>query len=317
MWYEAKYKINKAFFVSEYVVKHISLRSISRTTGADIRSLKRMLKFYGINQRPVAESIREQNQKNKELFKKKYGVENPFQTQRVKDIIQEKRNKKSHEIYEKVEKTNLKRYGVRNQFQRKDLVLSTEKSKEAARISLKRSWDRLNPEEKMIRKEKIENGVFSKYGYKNPFQIPEVISKIQNKRNTKEIIDDIRRKNENNGIWVPVDLLSEWEKYHRKVMSITRQKRKVLFSEWDGLCYYTRKKLITNEEFRKENPSLPLTKNKLQPTVDHKISIFYGFMNNIPPEEIAELENLCICSRVQNCIKNNKTEDSYVKGSDS
>jgi hypothetical protein len=40
------------------------------------------------------------------------------------------------------------------------------------------------------------------------------------------------------------------------------------------------------------------------PTIDHKNSVFYGFMNNIPPEDISDISNLCITKRFINSSKN-------------
>ena len=44
--------------------------------------------------------------------------------------------------------------------------------------------------------------------------------------------------------------------------------------------------------------------DKSYPTIDHKISVFNGFINNISPEEISQLENLCITKRTNNSKKN-------------
>ncbi len=44
------------------------------------------------------------------------------------------------------------------------------------------------------------------------------------------------------------------------------------------------------------------------PTIDHKISVHYGFINNINPEEISSLENLCLTKRRINSKKNSKID---------
>jgi hypothetical protein len=75
--------------------------------------------------------------------------------------------------------------------------------------------------------------------------------------------------------------------------------------------FYTNEKLITNEEFRKNNPNKQLNTNLLQPTIDHKLSIFYGFNNEIPANLIGFIDNLCICSRLSNCQKQKKIEFQY------
>ena len=47
------------------------------------------------------------------------------------------------------------------------------------------------------------------------------------------------------------------------------------------------------------------------PSLDHKVSILYGFENGIPPEEISDLKNLCITKRSLNSSKGFKTEELY------
>jgi hypothetical protein len=50
------------------------------------------------------------------------------------------------------------------------------------------------------------------------------------------------------------------------------------------------------------------TKN--YPTIDHKVSVLYGFKNGIEPEEISKLDNLCITKRILNIIKGSKCYNS-------
>ena len=45
------------------------------------------------------------------------------------------------------------------------------------------------------------------------------------------------------------------------------------------------------------------------PTIDHKISIFFGFINKISVEEISRIENLCLTKRILNLKKNHKLFD--------
>lgn len=61
----------------------------------------------------------------------------------------------------------------------------------------------------------------------------------------------------------------------------------------------------------KENLNLDAT-DRLYPTIDHKISVYHGFMNNIPPEEICDINNLCITKRSINCSKGSTNYDKYL-----
>lgn len=99
-----------------------------------------------------------------------------------------------------------------------------------------------------------------------------------------------------NGNQIPDEKLTEWQIYRRKVVNITNRLRKNLFQTWNGYDFY-------DGEYIKENLFLP-PKDKNYPTIDHKMSVYYGFINNIEPEEIANIENLCITKRKINSSKN-------------
>jgi len=96
---------------------------------------------------------------------------------------------------------------------------------------------------------------------------------------------------------------SEWELYNKKCRNITKKNRKKILEKWDGYDYY-------DGEYIKENFKLK-SFNKNYPTIDHKISIFYGFKNNITPEDISDINNLCITKKFNNCKKYQKSEKEY------
>ena len=125
--------------------------------------------------------------------------------------------------------------------------------------------------------------------------------------------DEFRKSMELDRKWVPLERLSEYEIYKRRVKKETRKWKKELFSKWDGRDYYTGEKLITYEEWKRKRNGLHVSKNKLQPTIDHKISVVYGFNKDIEPEAIGNIDNLCICSRDINVRKNYQTNEQYDK----
>lgn len=49
--------------------------------------------------------------------------------------------------------------------------------------------------------------------------------------------------------------------------------------------------------------------NPMYRTIDHKTSIFNGYMENIEPSIIGGINNLCICSRIYNTTKGIKCND--------
>ena len=53
--------------------------------------------------------------------------------------------------------------------------------------------------------------------------------------------------------------------------------------------------------------------NSDYPTIDHKISMWYGFENDISPEIIGGIDNLCITKSKINRNKSYKNADEYIK----
>ena len=93
-------------------------------------------------------------------------------------------------------------------------------------------------------------------------------------------------------------LTKDFDIYKRKVYRLTRKIKNNLINLWDGCDYY-------DNEYIKNNFDLPYH-HKNYPTVDHKISIFEGFKNNITPEEISDISNLCFTKRYINSQKYTK-----------
>jgi len=76
-----------------------------------------------------------------------------------------------------------------------------------------------------------------------------------------------------NGIMAPDELTSDLCLYKRRVKNETYKWKKIIFEKWNGYDYY-------DNEYIKNNLSLKST-DRLYPTIDHKDSILYGFLNNI------------------------------------
>lgn len=97
--------------------------------------------------------------------------------------------------------------------------------------------------------------------------------------------------------------LTEYQEYRRLVDNLTNRNKKELYENWDGYDYY-------DNEYIRDNFELN-SGDKNYPTIDHKKSVIYGFDNNISPEEISNIENLCITKRTINSSKNYKTEEEF------
>lgn len=131
-------------------------------------------------------------------------------------------------------------------------------------------------------REKTIKTCIERYGEICPSRNIDVMSKIKNTR--------IER-----GLETPKCELSDYQKYRKIIRKLTNVNKKILFENWNGFDYY-------DNEYIKDNFSYNSNDN-LYPTIDHKISIFQGFKENIKPELISSIDNLCITKRIINSKK--------------
>jgi len=105
------------------------------------------------------------------------------------------------------------------------------------------------------------------------------------------------------GDYIKDEDLTNWNLYRRNVRKLTERNRQELLDTWCGLDYY-------DNEYIKDNFKYKHT-DLLFPSLDHKISIIYGFINNVSPEEIADISNLCITKKKHNSSKGQLTEEQF------
>ena len=132
-------------------------------------------------------------------------------------------------------------------------------------------------------KEKNRKTCLEKYGYEHNGSVPELINKRKKSLN--------KNKNFNE--------YTLFKKYKNKVIYETSKNLKLLLNDWDGYDFY-------DKEYIKDNYNLPYF-HKNYPTIDHKISIYEGFKNNISIENISDISNLCITKRWLNSKKGKKS----------
>lgn len=248
----------------------------------------------------------------------------------------------SEQVKTKSKKTNLQKYGQETTLNLKNVKDARNKSlldnKDIINIKRKNAWtvDKVN-QAKDVREQTLINlygvntvmkidGVIDKISQSNKISqnLPEVrqkiidtlllrysVTSISKLDSTKDKIRETsnirygsnhylssnirRRECEESGKWTPLDLVSDFRRYHRLCISETNKNKKQLFLLWNGKCHYTGEILITDK--------LKYNDTKYR-TIDHKISIFNGFVNNTPPVEIGALGNLVVCSRSINSRKN-------------
>jgi len=175
----------------------------------------------------------------------------------------------------KISKTNIKKYGAKNISQNVDI-----KNKKI-KTSLK-NYGVSHPMKSDIILNKIKDINIEKYGCENPMSNEDVKNKMIK---TKQKL----------GIYLHNSDRDDFVNYKLKVRSLTSKNKKMLFENWSGYDYY-------DNEFIKNN----ISNDRNYPTIDHRISVRYGFDNNIEPEEISKLENLCITKRALNSSKGAK-----------
>lgn len=222
----------------------------------------------------------EQHIKREQSNLEKYGTKYPKQNK--------EENKRITELHDK---TNLEKYGD-------GYYCNSEQSKE----TIKEKYGNHSNLFQQIIVPRLQE----KYGVINVFQ-------LDNIKNNEKVINKRRITLEIMGNWISLDLLSEFEKYKRNVLAETRKNLKTLWKEWDGFDFYNKQKLITNEEYNIINPDKHKNTNKLQPSVDHKVPILRGFLENIDYKVIGSINNLCITSRQNNSIKNTLRDKEFLE----
>jgi len=178
----------------------------------------------------------------------------------------------NNEVKEKGKQTNLKKYGF-------ECSLQNKKIKDKA----KKTNQNLYGNENFTNREKFKETCLKKYGVENVFQ----------NENIKNKISATRVKL---GIQMFPELRTPFQKYKLIVRRFTQRVKKTFIENWNGYDYYDNEYIIDNYNLKSNDRNYP--------TIDHKKSVFFGFMNNIPAEEIGSIYNLCITKRYINSSKN-------------
>ena len=266
--------------------------------------------------------------------------ENPFSNPETIKKIKKIKKEKYGENYEKIrlkrEKTMIKKYGVKNALENKDIMdkmkikINNRTEKEVEDIQNKRKKTcskKYGINYLQIFKEKREKTMIKKYGVKNALENKDIMDKMKIKINNrtdeeKEQIlnkhiktclkkygtefatsnEDVKKKQLKTrilkGYIMDPKNKSDWEIYWSKVRNLTRKNKQELYNNWDGFDYYDNEYIVEN--------LLLNSNNKYYPTIDHKISVYHGFKDNHSPEYISSIENLCITKKTLNSKKGKK-----------
>ncbi len=192
--------------------------------------------------------------------------------------------------------TSFDRYGVDNYSKTDECkvrVENTNMSKFGFKTNL------ISPEYK----ESIKEILFDKYGTKNFWEIKEVnvkkkLSLIDINKIEKTILVESEK------LYKSVIDNDDYLIYRNECRRLTNSNVKELLNNWTGLDYYDSDDISDNFNLKHNDPSYP--------TVDHKTSIYFGFIKKIDPIFIGSIENLCITKRSLNSKKRDLCEDEFL-----
>jgi len=290
----------------------------------NIEKEKTCLEKYGEKSFSLTEEF---SKKFKETSMVRYGVDNP---------------NKNIDIRNKTKKTCLEKYGFTTHLLQPEIVdknriwMSSDKFKEKSKISLLEKYGvdsfskteefkKILESKKDIIIEKIKQTFLERYGVDSSFKTDKFKKRyrenilsikqkkidtcmekygVENVSQVKEIYDKILNTKINNDYIIPDHLLTKWEIYKKETRKLTNKIKKSIYENWDGYDYY-------DNEYIKGYQSYSHV-HRFYPTIDHKISVYYGFMNNIEPKEICDTSNLCITKRYINSIKNKIIESEFI-----
>ncbi len=213
---------------------------------------------------------------------------------------------KTKEYIEKTKKTNNEKYGV-------DFYLQTEEIKE---IRIEKNIEKYGVDHHMKSKEFIEyfkKNTKAKFGVDNISKLDYIKEKKRETFNKNHGVDHIFSSNKIKGDffekkygynpYIPEEKKNDFDIYKNEVWRLTYKIKKKLIKDWDGYDYY-------DKEIIKDNYNLHYNDNNY-PSIDHKISIYFGFVNKIDPSIIGDKNNLCITKRSINKRKGVLSESEF------
>lgn len=211
--------------------------------------------------------------KNRQTSLINFGVDNPSKSiiikEKVKKTISEFSVEKLEEMNKKYKETLLEKYKVDNPSKSQEV-----KDKRKLTMNLRYGVDFFVTHEDFLTKSKetfIQN-----YGVEHPMKIRKEVENRLKKRGLQLETNDYRI-------------------YRKKVDYLTKKNKKILFENWNGFDYYDGEFILDNFDLSGQHGDYP--------TIDHKVSVYFGFTNNIEASEIASLSNLCITKRRINSKK--------------
>jgi hypothetical protein len=199
----------------------------------------------------------------------------------------------------KNKKTNLEKYGCENSFQSEEVKYKIKET------NLRKYGVEYPTQSKDIR-DKIKQISLERYGVEYPVKSDKVKDKIKKtcieryKSSCFLSSEEMKKIRIEVGTKIPEELKTDYESYRDRVRYLTDKIRSDVFENWNGYDFY-------DGEYIKDN-FIYSPGHKMYPTIDHRISIHFGFINKIDPELISDISNICITKRGINSSKNSKCD---------
>lgn len=243
----------------------------------------------------------------------KYGNKNYNNSKKVKKTKLEKYGDENYNNREKAFKTNEIKYGSYSPMKNNDVVKLGKITKQKRYGDenynnidiIKKFWNEVEIEYIKNFVFKIKKTKFKNHGNENYNNIQKMIkTKIDRygfyyTNSDKSYLTKIKT-----GLIKTGDILKDWQFYKNEVGRFTRKNKKKLYENWNGYDYYDSELINVYLSYKHTH--------RFYPTIDHKVSLYFGFINNINPEEIGSIENLCITKRFINSIKGKLTENDFI-----
>jgi hypothetical protein len=165
-----------------------------------------------------------------------------------------------------------------------------------------------SPIESMLKQEGVHRGISDKERCKKNFD--RLKNSVKNKYGITNVSQlHLSNLKERNSIeFKRPKFMTSFVEYSKEVKRISNKNKKLLKKQ--KYCYYTGIIFADSDENcggGGVNPNDPTKR-----TLDHKISVFDGFMNNIEPQIIASPTNLVECLRYCNSVKGNMSADQFL-----
>ena len=242
----------------------------------------------------------------------RYGSSTYNNSAKMKDTKMDRYGSSTYNNREKAGVTNMERYGSHSPMKNdviKNKVLKTKKKRYGSSgynniEKIKKFWMEVGDDYVKDIVEKIRKTKEERYGdgtYNNPTKMFDTKMERYGHYFTnqeKAYLTKVDRGHIKTGV-----VLEDWNLYRREVARFTRKYKKELYDSWNGYDYYDNEFILGY--FSKNHT------HRYYPTIDHKISVYYGFKNSIDPEIIGSIDNLCITKRFINSSKSKMIEEEF------